>query len=128
MAFASDNGVIELWCVGESFNEVEILANLTGHDDIVQSISVNCDRVKIVSGSLDMRLVKYGATNFTRYMVIMVLIVVIMVMMAAIMKWFSRNGTVVLDDMMVINSGDDGCCLNLVLWWCMIMTVYTVIA
>ena len=54
LAFASDNGVIELWCVGESFNEVEILANLTGHDDIVQSISVNCGRVKIVSASLDM--------------------------------------------------------------------------
>ena len=90
MAFASDNGVIELWCVGESFNEVEILANLTGHDDIVQSISVNCDRVKIVSGSLDMRLVKYGA-DFTIHTVIMVLIIVVMVMMAAIMTWFSRN-------------------------------------
>jgi methylosome protein 50 len=63
LAFASDNGIIELWCTGESFNEVEILANLTGHDDIVQSISVNCDRVKIVSGSLDMRLVKYCDDN-----------------------------------------------------------------
>jgi uncharacterized protein (DUF983 family) len=58
LAFASDNGIIEIWSTGESFNEVDILANLTGHDDIVQSISVNCDRVKIVSGSLDMRLVK----------------------------------------------------------------------
>ena len=58
LAFASDNGIIEIWSTGESFNEVEILANLTGHDNIVQSISVNCDRVKIVSGSLDMRLVK----------------------------------------------------------------------
>lgn len=59
LAFASDNGIIELWSTGESFNEVEILANLTGHDDIVQSISVNCDKVKIVSGSLDMRSVNF---------------------------------------------------------------------
>lgn len=70
LAFASDNGIIELWCMGENFNEVDILANLNGHDDIVHSISVNCDKVKIVSGSLDMRCQKFTSflispkTNF----------------------------------------------------------------
>lgn len=55
LALASDNGIIELWCTSDSFDTVEILAKLTGHDDIIQSISVNQDKNVIVSGSLDTR-------------------------------------------------------------------------
>lgn len=58
LALASDNGIIELWCIADSFDTVEIFAKLAGHDDIVHSITVNSDKNKIASGSLDTRFVR----------------------------------------------------------------------
>ena len=58
LALASDNGLIELWCIADSFDDVDIIAKLTGHHDVIHSISLNHDRNKIVSGSSDARFVK----------------------------------------------------------------------
>jgi methylosome protein 50 len=52
---ALDDGSVEIWGQSGSLPGLENLASLTEHDDIVTSISVDCAKRRIISGSRDKR-------------------------------------------------------------------------
>ena len=55
MVVALDDGSVEIWAQSGTLPGLENMASLTEHDDIVSSISVDCAKRRIVSGSCDRR-------------------------------------------------------------------------
>ncbi|XP_068710637.1 methylosome protein WDR77-like [Montipora capricornis] len=53
LVLASDSGSVDIWCLSGSFQSLENMASLTDHDNTVSSVSVDCIRSKIISGSWD---------------------------------------------------------------------------
>lgn len=55
LVLGSDSGSVDIWCLSGSFQNLENMASLTDHDNTVSSVSVDCIKSKIVSGSWDRR-------------------------------------------------------------------------
>lgn len=55
LVLGSDSGTVDIWCLSGSFQSLENMASLTDHDNTVSSVSVDCIKSKIVSGSWDRR-------------------------------------------------------------------------
>ncbi|KAJ7383640.1 Methylosome protein 50 [Desmophyllum pertusum] len=53
LVLGSDSGTVDIWCLSGSFQSLENMATLTDHDNTVSSVSVDCIKSKIVSGSWD---------------------------------------------------------------------------
>ena len=55
LVLGSDTGTVDIWCLSGSFQSLENMASLSDHDNTVSSVSVDCVKSKIVSGSWDRR-------------------------------------------------------------------------
>lgn len=55
LVLGSDSGTVDIWCLSGSFQSLENMASLSDHDNSVSSVSVDCIKSKIVSGSWDRR-------------------------------------------------------------------------
>lgn len=55
LVLGSDSGTVDIWCLSGSFQSLENMASLTDHDNTVSSVSVDCIKSKIISGSWDRR-------------------------------------------------------------------------
>lgn len=55
LVLGSDSGTVDIWCLNGSFQCLENMASLSDHDNTVSSVSVDCIKSKIVSGSWDRR-------------------------------------------------------------------------
>ncbi|XP_031572952.1 methylosome protein 50-like [Actinia tenebrosa] len=68
MVVGLDDGSVEIWAQTGSLPGLENLASLTEHDDIVSSVSVDCARKRIISGSRD-RSIKLWDLNSEQCMI-----------------------------------------------------------
>lgn len=55
MVIGLDDGSVEIWAQSGSLPGLENLASLTEHDDVVNTIAVDCGKRRIISGSCDKR-------------------------------------------------------------------------
>lgn len=55
MVVALDDGSVEIWAQTGNLPGLENLVSFTEHDDIVSSVSVDCAKKRIISGSRDRR-------------------------------------------------------------------------
>lgn len=53
LVLGSDTGTVDIWCLSGSFQSLENMASLSDHDNTISSVSVDCVKSKIVSGSWD---------------------------------------------------------------------------
>lgn len=53
LVLGSDTGTVDIWCLSGSFQTLENMASLSDHDNTISSVSVDCVKSKIVSGSWD---------------------------------------------------------------------------
>ena len=55
LVLGTDSGAVDIWSLSGSFQDLENMATFSEHDDTVSSVSVDCVKNKVVSGSWDRR-------------------------------------------------------------------------